>query len=219
MLNKYQENIISAVDQNKYNIYFHGEGDFKLMLLGNSILKHAPKPEVGWTNDCGMAASLVENDYAHILVKKIEEHLGKKISWAIIQVANFERNFAPERIDELYFLAKDYNPDLMIMFFGANVSKDYDTAENPEYKFSDSVEKLRNYLIGEKTKVLWSEGFYVRPVLDKEKEKVAAKYGDMFVSLEDIRARDDTHGRFNHPSDIGMSAIADRFFEKIKNTL
>ena len=45
-----------------------------------------------------------------------------------------------------------------------------------------------------------------------EKEAVAAKHGDIFVHIEDIRSREDTHGEFNHPGDIGMQAIADRFW-------
>ncbi len=214
-----QENIISAVNQNKHDTYFNGEGKLKVMFVGNSITKHEPKPEVGWTNDCGMAASSEDKDYVHLMVKKFEDYFGEEISWTIVQVANYERNFDPARIDGLYSSAKDYNPDIMIMFFGANVPKDYDTAENPPFKFADSYDEIRKYLKGENTLVFHSQGFYIRPVLDAEKETVAKKYNEPFINIEDIRNREDTHGMFNHPSDLGMQEIADRFWSVIEPKL
>ena len=35
------------------------------------------------------------------------------------------------------------------------------------------------------------------------------------MNLEDIRNREDAHGRYNHPGDLGMQLIADRFWEKM----
>ena len=52
--------------------------------------------------------------------------------------------------------------------------------------------------------------------LDAEKESVAKKRGDVFVNMEDIRARRDSHGRFNHPGDLGMNLIAERFWQHIE---
>lgn len=37
----------------------------KLVIIGNSITRHAPKPEYGWAGDWGMAASSRETDFAH----------------------------------------------------------------------------------------------------------------------------------------------------------
>ena len=34
--------------------------------------------------------------------------------------------------------------------------------------------------------------------------------------MDDIRTREDTHGQFNHPGDLGMELIANRFFEAIE---
>ena len=102
------------------------------------------------------------------------------------------------------------------MFFGANVDKSYDTKEEHKKTFGKAVEDLRNLLDTGNTFFLISQGFYIRPVLDAEKEAVAEKYNDAFVKIEDIREREDTHGGYNHPSDIGMQAIADRFWETIE---
>jgi len=45
---------------------------------------------------------------------------------------------------------------------------------------------------------------------------LAERLGAKFVALDDIRRRDDTHGRFNQPGDLGMKLIAERFAEAIR---
>ncbi len=211
-----QENLVSAVNQNKKDVYIYGDTGYKVMFVGNSITKHEPKPVDNWYNDCGMAASAPEKDYVHLLLDKIKSRVQGEVSYAIVQVANFEWHFEEVDLDAYYGEVKDYNPDLMIMFFGANVSKDYETSSNPRITFGERYEELRNYLAGEHTKVIHSQGFYIRPKLDEEKEAVAAKYGDAFVHIETVREREETHGLYNHPNDMGMQEIADAFWEIIK---
>ena len=68
-----QENIIPAEGQNEKDYFSEGNGGLKILFVGNSISRHAPKPEVGWTGDWGMAASEAEKDYLHLIVAKIKE--------------------------------------------------------------------------------------------------------------------------------------------------
>lgn len=222
-MEKYQENIVSAINQNNSNVYIYGESGFRVLFVGNSITKHRPKPDIGWNNDCGMAASAPENDYVHLLMKKIREEYQADASYCIATAADFEREFFKNgletNIEKRYSAAKEYRPDIMIMFFGANVPKEYDETEAPQVKFGEAYEKLRNYLKSNNTLVFHSQGFYIRPVLDEEKEAVAKKYGDTFINIEDIRNRDETHGKFNHPGDIGMKEIAAAFWKAIKPKL
>lgn len=209
----FQENIISAVNQNSEHFYTYGSGAFKVMFVGNSITKHRPISE-NWNRDCGMWASSPEKDYVHQLIKTMEKELNREIAYSIVTAADFERQFDTVSIEELYKGAVSYNPDIMIMFFGANVPKEYDNSANNE--FGKAYEKLRNYLKSDKTLVFHSQGFYIRPVLDKEKESVAKKYGDTFINIENIRNREETHGLCNHPNDLGMKEIADKFWTAIK---
>lgn len=212
----FQENIIPAANQNDRSVYIHDNTGLRIVFAGNSITKHAPKPEVGWTNDCGMAASSTENDYVHLVLEKIREY-DKNVAWCIAQVADFERGFFKHTAAYGYQSAADFGADIVIMFFGANVSKDYDTMENPPKTFGEAFEDMRNLLSNNgKAKVYISEGFYIRPVLDAEKKAVAEKYGDTFIKMDDIRSREDTHGMFNHPGDLGMKEIAERFWEHIE---
>jgi hypothetical protein len=55
--------------------------------------------------------------------------------------------------------------------------------------------------------------------MDAQKEEAARRLGDTYVSLGDIPFRTDTHGGWNHPSDIGMAAIADCMWTAIEATV
>ena len=45
----------------------------KVLVIGNSIMKHGAAPQLGWNTDWGMAATAEEKDYAHLLHRKISE--------------------------------------------------------------------------------------------------------------------------------------------------
>lgn len=217
-MRNFQENNVSSKNQNAHDYYEYDKGNgIRVLYVGNSITKHAPRPETGWYNDCGMAASTPDKDYVHLLQKKIKQ-IHPDSAFSILQVANFEREFYTREPQDYYNAARDFKADVIIMFFGANVSKEYDTLDNPPKKFSDAYEELRNFLVdGREVFVLHSQGFYIRPVLDKEKESVALKYGDAFVKLEEMRVLEETHGKFNHPSDYGMQVIADLFWSEMED--
>lgn len=214
----FQENVVPALAQNSENVFIYNNENSKLKILfaGNSITKHSPKPSIGWTKDCGMAASSVEQDYVHLIIKRIMELYDKNVSFAIAQVAEYACTFFKCGPECSYEKAKNFNADIIIMFYGANVRKDYDTMENPPKTFARAYEDMRNYLAGPNTAVYHSMGFYVRPVLDSEKLSVAQKYGEPFIDISDIRSLPETHGLFNHPNDLGMQMIADKFFDAIE---
>ena len=215
-MKNFQENIVPAERQNEKPVWISENTGLRILFVGNSITRHGKKPEIGWDRECGMAASSADNDYVHLVLKKIMKY-DKHPAWCIAQVADFERTFFEHDASYGYSLAAEFKPDIVIMFFGANVSRDYDTMENPPKPFFEAFEDMRNLLSNNgKAKVYISEGFYIRPVLDAEKKAVAEKYGDTFISMDDIRTREDSHGQFNHPGDLGMELIADRFFEAIE---
>ena len=218
-MNDFQENIVPAINQNDENVFLYNNENSKIKILfvGNSIAKHAPKPSIGWTNDCGMAASSIEKDFVHLIVKKIIEKYDPNVSFGIAQVAQYARTFFDKTPDAEYSLARDFDADLIIMFYGANVSKDYDTMENPPKTFETAYEDMRNYLkVREDTIVYHSEGFYVRPRLEAEKRAVAEKYNETYMDISAIKALPESRGKFNHPSDLGMAMIADTFWKYVE---
>ena len=187
---------------------------------GNSITKHAPKPSVGWINDCGMAASDIDHDYVHLLMKKIRT-VDPYAGYCIAQVADIERQYdRPDVLDD-YIEAAQFNADIVIMFFGANVPKDKcDPYPEQVMLWENTYHKVRNLFSNNgRAKVFHSEGFYIRPVLNAAKKRVANTCADTFISLGDIPYREDTHGMFNHPSDKGMEEIANCFWDVIRDAV
>lgn len=212
MNEKYQENIVPAARQNKKNVFLYPGKGVRILFAGNSITRHGLKPEIGWNRECGMAASCLEKDYVHQFMNFARE-IDPEACFGIAQVADFERNFDDPGVLEMYQEAADFNADIIIMFFGANVNKAYDADESRRGEFGAAYEKLRALLNSTgKARIFHSAGFYIRPVLDEEKRQVAEKYGEPFIRLDEIIARDDVRGQFNHPGDVGMLEIARRFF-------
>ncbi len=41
-----------------------------VLIIGNSITRHEPQADLGWKNNCGMAATNKDNDFAHLLYKR-----------------------------------------------------------------------------------------------------------------------------------------------------
>ena len=188
----------------------------RVLVLGNSITRHGPRPEIGWTNDFGMAASSVDRDFVHVLAAKARAEF-PAASFELANVAGtFERTFGKGvELERDFGRFRDWRPDAVILFFGANCPKTYDA--KPDGRFGRELERLRNFLANDgKTRFLFCQGFYDRPVLDAEKKALAAKYGDVYVPMADIRSRNDVKGRYSHPSDNGMRLIAERFWDRLE---
>ncbi len=218
----FQENPVPAIGQNAQNrtAFDPAKKGPRVLFVGNSITLHGPRPEIGWTNDWGMAASAREKDYVHLLERKIRA-ANPDAQCCLLQVADtFERAFYKSDWScDRFAWAKDFKPDVIILFFGANVPTAYDAGTlKPARTFGAAMDDFLAFLDPEgKARVLVAQGFYVRPKLDAEKEALARKPRRTFVKIDDIRARADTHGRYNHPNDLGMKLIAERFWEHMKN--
>lgn len=216
-----QANPVPALGQNAANqtAFDATKKGPRVLFVGNSITLHGPRPQIGWTNNWGMAASARDKDYVHLLQKRIAAEQ-PDAQCCLLQVAGtIERSFnRPDWSCEKNFKwAREFKPDVIVMFFGANVPHAYDKGEmKPARTFGDAVDAFRTYLDPEgKALVLMSQGFYKRPKLDAEKEAVAKKHGDVFVRMDDLWDDKEAHGRYNHPGDRGMALIADRFWEKM----
>ncbi len=222
-----QANPVPAIGQNAKDqkAFDPAKKGPRVLFVGNSITLHGPRPQIGWTNNWGMAASARDKDYVHLLQKKIAA-VRPDAQCCLLQVANtFERAFFKKdwSCERNFKWAREFKPDVIVFFFGANVPKTYNAgtmSPAPARTFGEALDAFRTYLDPEgQALVLISQGFYIRPKLDAEKEAVAKKHGDVFVNMEDIRARKDAHGRFNHPGDLGMELIAERFWQHIEKRI
>ena len=197
----------------------NGKG-VRVMFVGNSITLHGVKEDIGWFNDCGMAASSPEKDYVHILMNKISEKQ-KDASFCICQVADWERGY--KNGAETYSLfeeARAFGADILIARFIENCpSNDFDGE-----LFKTEYKRLLGYLDAyAKARIVITDGFWHHPA-DKFIAEIAEEINASFVTLGDLGEKEEmkaiglfAHGGVaNHPGDKGMEKIAERIWEKIK---
>lgn len=65
----------------------------RVLILGNSITRVRPTPDIGWTGDCGMAASAPEKDYVHLFLDGLCKQTGRRPEACVVTIADFERQF------------------------------------------------------------------------------------------------------------------------------
>lgn len=136
-----QKNDVPAVGQVRQSVFIHENSGLRILFAGNSITKHSPRPAMGWLNDCGMAASDEAHDYVHLLLDRIRRY-DPNPAWAIAQVGSYEANlWNGAKPSDAHADAAAFGADIIVMFFGANVPKDYETTETPPRRFADRLRR------------------------------------------------------------------------------
>lgn len=189
-----------------------------VLILGNSITKHPPKPEIGWTGNWGMAATAKDSDYVHLLIRAIH----KKDNTVIIKyasIADFERTFVTYQLSNLDSLK---NPDMLILKISENVNDAVAVKDN----FIGYYDILVKYLTPDKNSVkVLVDGFWVKENVNRSIKEYAFKNNYPFVTITDL-SKDSTNtakGKFAHtgvaahPSDKGMRMIEEVIWEAIKD--
>lgn len=228
--NKYgqlEKNTVNAQGQltDSKSVRFFGAENTgrRIMFVGNSITLHGVLKEIGWNNEWGMAASAAENDYVHILMRKVKEY-EPQAAFCICQVAAWESNYKNSKEKyPLYEKARVFDADIIITRFVENCpGKDFD-GEVFKKEMSDLIEFLNPS--GE-AKIIMTTGFWHHPgdckIIDYGKEN-----GFPVVLLGDLGDDDkmmakglfEHSGVAMHPGDLGMKTIADRIFDVLKNYL
>lgn len=99
----------------------------KVLIVGNSLTAHAAAPSKGWLGTWGMAASVPEKDYAHLLQAEItSKDPNAKVLWA--NFAEFEKYFYNWDADGFsafdlsnYDEFRDFDADIILMSIGENI--------------------------------------------------------------------------------------------------
>lgn len=225
--NQLEKNTVDSRGQLKESsvvkFYNLEKGGLKVMFVGNSITLHGKLPSIGWFNEWGMAASSEENDYVHILMKKIKEK-NPDSAFCVCQVAGWESDYKNgEKKFDLYESARNFNADIIVMRFVENCSvKDFEPIV-----FKNEMSKLLNYLNPQnKAKLVMTTSFWHHP--GDEVIKEYAKENNLPVATLGDLGDDDkmmAKGLFEHsgvamhPGDLGMKTIADRIFKELKDYL
>ena len=199
------------------------DGRPRILFLGNSITIHGPKPWIGWNHDYwGMAASARENDYVHLLMRRLRE-INPEASFGIVQCADWERNFwEREKQLDLASEARSWEADIIVV----RLSENTPAAALEGRDYAEEVAWLIDYFNPTgKANVVVTDGFWPNPPKDLCMYRASQLRNARFVSLTDLGQRDDMKalglfehtGVANHPGDAGMAAIADRLFTAMKD--
>ncbi|MBR5922391.1 MAG: SGNH/GDSL hydrolase family protein [Clostridia bacterium] len=225
--NKYgqlEKNTVNAKGQltdSKSVRFFGAENSGKrIMFVGNSITLHGVLKEIGWNNEWGMAASAAENDYVHILMRKIKEY-EPQAAFCICQVAAWESNYKSGKEKyPLYKNARSFDADIIISRFVENCpGKDFDGAI-----FKKEMSDLLEYLNPSgKAKIIMTTGFWHHPG-DSEIIAYAKENNLPVITLGDLGDDDkmmakglfEHSGVAMHPGDLGMQTIAERIFGALR---
>ena len=199
--------------------------DINVLFVGNSITRHAPKREIGWLHDWGMAASCEENDYVHVTVRLIEEKLGP-VNFATACCGEWERHYWEDesRLAD-WQSARDFCADILIIRIGENIYGLRERlAEEPLYAHYDRMVKF--FRSNEGAQVIVTDNFWEDFGINADIGRVAQENGYAFVRIGDLGARDvddykavkeyEHGGVAIHPNDEGMRRIAERIAAAVK---
>lgn len=197
-------------------------GSFRLLVVGNSTSVHSPAPDIGWTNDWGMAASARDKDYAHLLWRAMEKRLGVPGSCRIHNAYRIERQFLNGFVSDLMFdedLA--WKPDYVVLALGENAP--FDGHPDAEQRWEDVLvgmgEAFRR--ANRDVRIVLRTPFWFSPKKNRATQSAARRLG---AAIADIGARGDSpemkaldrgfahKGVADHPGDRGMQLMADAIF-------
>ena len=197
----------------------------KVLFVGDSITSHGPKDTLGWSLNCGMAASAIEKDYVHLLLGKLTA-AQKGVAPESMVVAEGGGKLT----DKLQFVGrfKAYQADLAIVQMGEN-----DNADVSETGFQQPYEQIVNAIReGNPKATILCCGVWSPPSGNRIKDgmirAVCDKFQAQFVDLAEAN-RDPANkaaaeaGRFTHPGvnwhpgDKGMQAYADALWQTLQN--
>ena len=195
------------------------ENALKVIFVGNSITLHAPKLEIGWNGNWGMAASKKEYDYVHRVVQGLEERFGQ-VNYCIAQGAAWERDYPKGQkiLKQYYETARDFNADVVIIRIGENIPNSMLQEVDCKPYFE---EMIRFFASNPSAKVIVTDNFWRKELLDYIIKEIAEENGYIFCKLHDLQDDERTMaiGQFEHkgvsihPGDYGMECIAKRILK------
>jgi hypothetical protein len=188
-----------------------------VVILGNSLVRHGTNPDIGWYGDWGMAASVKDSDFVHLLIRDFHQ----KDPLVVVKfrgIADFERGFDTYNLSSLDSLR---NPDMLIIKISENVNDAKALKDN----FISYYDKLLKYIApnDHSVKVI-VDGFWANQNVNRLIEDYAYKSNYLFVTTTSL-SKDSTNtakGKFihkgvaAHPSDKGMRMIEQKIWSCIE---
>ena len=196
----------------------------RILFLGNSITRHGPKQDIGWTGNWGMAASAEEKDFVHIVARALPKRTNAAPEVMIKNIAEFERQYATYDAEAKLKDALTFGADLIVLAIGENVPALKDDAA--KLQFGNGLRKLLRGLKADKQPTIVVRScFWPNQAKDQVLKQVCQEFGGIYVDIGRL-AKDESNfarserkfshkGVAAHPSDKGMQAIANAILDAI----
>ena len=197
----------------------------KVLFLGNSITLHGPAPDIGWTGNWGMAASVEERDYVHLLTADIAKAAGAQPRTMVRNIAGFERGYDNFDLTSELKAELEFSADIVVVALGENVPEP--ATDETRAKFAAALARLLAALQQQGSPAIFvRSSFWPHAVKDNIMRQTSADAGATFVDIAKL-GRDETNaarserkiahaGVAGHPGDKGMRAIADAIFAAVQ---
>jgi hypothetical protein len=197
----------------------------RVLFLGNSITRHPPKEDIGWMPNWGMAATTREQDYVHVLLRRMTAAAGGTPPVARIEnIVDFEQEYALRDFTARFAELADFRPDTVILAIGENVAAL--ATEQDQARFRDAVSTLLAHMMKNASPALVVRScFWPDPAKDAALRQACADAGGTFVDISSLAADEKNYARAErrfahdgvaaHPGDTGMAAIADALWTAI----
>ncbi|MBI5821152.1 MAG: right-handed parallel beta-helix repeat-containing protein [Verrucomicrobia bacterium] len=198
----------------------------KLLVLGNSITRHGPKKDIGWSGNWGMAASAEEKDFAHLVAHGLGKTAGAAPEVMIKNIAEFERQFAKYDAAAKLKDAFGFGADIIVIAIGENVPGL--GSDEAKTQFRDSLRKLlRGLKAGKHPTLIVRSCFWPNQAKDQILKQVCQEVNGIFVDIGPLAKDESNYARSErkfshagvaaHPGDKGMQAIATAIVDAISN--
>lgn len=195
----------------------------KIVYIGNSITNHGPAASIGWNGNWGMAASAEDKDYVHLVSKGLNT-----TNYRLGDGIHLEKEFVNLDLSK-YNSNRDFQPDIIVVRVGENATG---VNTSTRYAFKESVKKVVNHIRGTRSNVkvivattFWRETQYLQQ--NTALREASIELGAKTVELSDLhditgmtaKGLFQDVGVAEHPSDAGMSAIAQRILAGVTNPI
>lgn len=192
-----------------------------LLIIGNSLTRHGPSPEIGWQGNWGMAASAADKDFVHQLAARLEQATQEKVAVSTVPGYPLEKNFLADTAPQISLPAKPDRHDYIVVEIGDNINFTTQQADLFEVRYDTLLAGLQKSL-RPPGRLACLGKWWANDAVDDKIRRVCERHGGTFVPLASISTQPAAHadserpfinkGVGEHPGDRGMAEIANRVF-------
>ncbi|HEY0670419.1 MAG TPA: SGNH/GDSL hydrolase family protein, partial [Sphingobacteriaceae bacterium] len=133
-----------------------------ILILGNSITRHAPAAHIGWHGNWGMAASSEEKDYVHLLMGKFKS-LNAEAKVTYLNLSGYEVGYWAYDLSAIDTIVS-VKQDLIILRLAENVNQLHVSDNDFKKHYTKLIEYLKSR--NPDAKVICTAGFWNNPPVE-----------------------------------------------------